>query len=218
MILFQFSLERTGSTWQFNAIKNILKLKNKGSQSFFFDPETILNYQNSVNDFEFNVLKCHTFNPDLFKYLISLGKIKVLATKRDIRKVIPSYIRFINPEASLLDIDKRIGNYFDCLEMLNSYPILITKEENFVDYNSLVEISDYIGISISETEARDLSSALSKDAVRSKIDDIFGGEEDINLCHQDTQWHPQHISDIEESYEGDLTQYPNLIKYQEWGK
>ena len=215
----QFSVERSGSTWQFNAIKQILDCKGVSYDSFFLTEDDIALRSRTLNNFDFNLVKSHFLEKEeeIIKAMISYGQIMILATKRDIRKIISSYQRFINKEADLEYINNLVGLYMNTINNLNDYPIHITHEDEFSDHNSVLAISDYIGLPISEAEAREITESLSKDSVRSKIDTIFGAEEDIHIFDEDTHWHPKHISDTEQAYVGSLKRYKKLLKYQEWG-
>ncbi|MAR06198.1 MAG: hypothetical protein CL862_03745 [Cyanobium sp. NAT70] len=215
-LIFSYGFGRTGTTWIFNAIREILNDTGLPWQSCFAKRATLKKALATIDEQKYFVVKTHVLNhvqvarSSLQKYDL---KAKVIFPIRDPRDTICSRLRVRAKEGDLKGKlenmpanrltqllrreSRKYNELFNYLE--NNEQLLIIREPDIkaAPIKLLSEISTYIlGYTINHNAIQRIATELSSDNVLKTIETKnkeLGRDEVFKQIDEDTQFHANHI-------------------------
>ncbi|WP_375278973.1 hypothetical protein [Alteromonas australica] len=178
------SIPRSGSTWMFNCIRLIFKLKNIDFYSDWYDS------YDPQNQSPIHLVKLH--DPEY--YLASLADI-VITTRRDVRNSVASLIRMKwleREEDAIFNVTDRLVNFV--------HPFWESKSNLEVEYCDLKNapesvisrVAEKIGLPLNEKQAMTISAQLKNLKPPKKFD-------------TETQLHPNHRGESDTNFTTELS-------------
>lgn len=192
-------MKSSGSTWLFNVVNRILK-QSGISKVMSFYADAIEEFLPGVADARFCVIKTHMPVPAL-QFLAAFNHAPVLLSVREPLDAVASLMARFDHNFDFAA--REVIATADRLLMLyqaGKLPIF-RYEDRFYDREATVHaIAAMLNMDVSEADARAIFADLTRDKVRSTLDDlqsrgVFGAEPDANRYDPATHWHPGHIGD-----------------------
>ena len=213
MWIFACGPVRSGSTLQFNIVRELLEKTDKGYSTEYVVPEDFINIYDKVNDDnKIKLFKTHKITPFMEKLILE-NKAQCICCYRDIRDVITSKIHAqkleYKPDTNFYSFSKDYVNYISFIKGLpKSY--LSKYEEFYKDiYEETSKIADFLNIKISENEIKDIQEKLtySKMSNKDRNTDKFVNPKGVEyLIDKKTLLHDNHFKNIHpEGYKSLLT-------------
>jgi len=196
MLVVTLGTQASASTWVFNVVRAIFATHRPAAVSYMVEEgASALNCLGSgARDV---VYKAHTFDRALHNLML-LANAKVIVTSRDPRDSVVSQTErfqqdFKQAAVSLTRSLVAIASLDPRIETLH----LRFEEAFFDDPQSIVKISEFIGIRLYADEAKKIFDGLSRSRVQSQIDAWATSEQarDPGEWDRVTQWHRGHIGD-----------------------
>ena len=200
MWIFCCGMYRSGSTVQYNLVKELVETKTGGkalgviSRSQF--SEQCRNYDHKERNF---VVKCHRFIPDAVPFF-QRGEASSVYVYRDPRDIIVSAMRKSEKSFEELDVTRLLR---DCIQSYHEWHrlgnILVSKYETMVIdlKQETLRIALHLNIDISEAYALELAEKYAIERQKKRIQDFDYQNDGIRLASHiydpETLLHPNHI-------------------------
>ena len=197
-VILSLGLPRSGSTWVYNVVQNILKLSNRPYSALFADTLDALP-EDKGQDHIF-LVKSHTAEAPL-RELAMKNELPIVISLRDPRDALASAITFTNAKFDvLLDlICSSVEAISRCLDYSGS--MVLRYEDNFTaDIGTIERLAAALGVSNDQVLFERIQGDLRADVVRSEIERLvaaghFGENPNSSKFDPVSQWHPGHIAD-----------------------
>ena len=203
-IVISAGISRSGSTWVYNAILNLLRAGHQARGRFENElSETLLRELRPDVTW---VVKCHRPTRG-FLNMAQVWGLPVFLSVRDPRDCVTSLMRQfgLSFEESL----KTVAEDFEaCQEIyFNKISLIIRYESGVGDFNTIKNIVNFLNIRIDEENISIIHKKLQPNCIRKTIEDIY--KKELNLENKgaeaeylksgnasripEAQWHPNHI-------------------------
>lgn len=189
-------LQRSGSTWLFNAVQDLLALEGPVRSSYrdFIDAGIEAEYAADAH----NIIKCH--QPDgALRRLITLFDLPVFLTIRDPRDCVASLLSQFHYDFDFA-LHTIVSSAHETLALLEVCTPLILRYEarGARSLQTLSTIAKCLGVSAGRDRLREIHTRLSTRAVKQFIGNletsgVFDHRPPALQVHPATQWHPNHI-------------------------
>jgi len=208
-LIILLGLPRSGSTWAFNVVREILKASAHYASSFYAEtmadcpPDAFLATGPIV-------IKTHFC--DLGEDLIKRGKL--IVSLRDPRDAVASEMTMFG--MSFEDCLGVISKSADGIMRRLPYGPLILQYENgdIGSSETVSSIATHIGYPINEDTSARITHMLSRESVQQLIADLqstgeVSPDECASMYHPETHWHPGHVKD------GQVGKYATILTDKE---
>ena len=215
MLIFCTGMVRSGSTWAFNVVKDLLTCKSSSNYTNY--SENIKDIiDNQLTEYDNILIKCHQVD-NFGRSIISHKCAKCIYTFRPPLEAITSFMQVFNK--SFDEILEYIEILLSFMEFQSQYDVL------WIEYNSIEEnpelviqkIADYIGVKATRNQINLINSKLSKENISKHAENLtlkkdeyseFKNIVDVGFSyyHKDTLIHRNHIRKYPISANSFLTQ------------
>ena len=203
-LVISAGISRSGSTWIYNAILNLLRAGHQARGRF--ENELSENLLRELRADVTWVVKCHRPTRG-FLNMAQVWGLPVFLSVRDPRDCVTSLMRQfgLSFEESL----KTVAEDFEaCQEIyFNNISLIIRYESGVGDFNTLKNIANYLNIRVDGENISIIHKKLQPSCIRKTIEDIY--KKELNLENKsveeeylksgiasripEAQWHPNHI-------------------------
>jgi hypothetical protein len=190
---------RSGSTWLFNAIQEVIRLTGREHAGKYSD-QVDNEIETAIQTKPFFVLKCHHPSQNLLRMANEQQAI-FFVTCRDPRDSISSMMNQFNTSFELAKHQIKQSCDAAILINLNNSPSILKYEESFVSkLDTIRAISDRLCITLTSNDCKKIFDSLHPQRIKALIqsyliDDVFDGSGPLEQDHPVTHWHPNHIGD-----------------------
>ena len=153
-------MRRSGSTLQYQLVKEIVECKNIGKGLGWVDPQQFHHLRTKhMTGYRFLVIKCHSYIEEI-KELYSKGEAKAIYSYRDLRDVVVSIMN--KNQISFWQV-LRSGYITSIIEEYTKWNtldnILVSQYEDMITdlLQETIRIADYIEIELDETLASSIA-------------------------------------------------------------
>lgn len=196
MIVFVAGMQRSGSTFCFNVVREVLSRRGKVFQK---PTDNIEDVYAEYDQEDHVVMKAHSVANSTFK-LIRSGGIKVVCTVRRPEDAIASWMEAFN-----FGLDESIGHmrgWIESFERIRPYALVVPYEE--IDrhpWRAASRIAKHVCDDASFTEIRQIAQLYAKDKVKLLADSLAmtdDGIQDLGFSYYDnrTFFHRRHVSSL----------------------
>lgn len=192
-------LPRSGSTWAFNALLEVIRLRSTATGVFAdeFGDEI----ERRLSEFSRVVVKCHIPDSSV-RMLARYYGAPVVMTVRDPRDCVTSSIQQFGSDfdTALKQISESAQSM---LRIADAAPTLVLKYETpgSIGVNGVLAIAEHVGYSISHNDAEVIAASLGRTEVADYISKLIesgvldGNQPPAGQYDPATHWHPNHIGD-----------------------
>lgn len=201
MIVVCLGLQRSGSTWLFNVVREVLKRKYGEVLSLEATSlEALQKMPSELNESGCILIRCHTVTGSLLNFLLASDARFVLSL-RDPRDSIASLCSQLGGRSGnwCIDVSRSLAAIQTVRDRSNK-ALLFQFEDGYVEKpGSVQQLAKHLGVSLVETEVAEILALFSKESVQKYLDKVVvsKGENDRGGWKTDplTGFNERHIGD-----------------------
>ena len=198
-VILCVGLKSSGSTWLYNVVIQLLKVKMRGGVMAFY-ADNLAMFPADTERARVLVIKAHEPSKALV-YLMRLTRGRMFLSVRELRDAIASLMqRFGHAfEGALRETARQSVRIAELAHGEDT--ITYRYERGFYDRSKTIgEIAAALGIRANKATRERIFRSLTREAVKKKIDGLkqkgkFGARPNADSFDPNTHWHPGHIGD-----------------------